>query len=250
MGRHAVDELPQEEAVVLEEGREGLGEGGGGLSVRGLHHVEDEAGGLLAVSARHVSPGVAHQHDVEGDAHAADELHRLADRVRAHVPAARDVGPVLRVGVCDRIREQHHAQVGAAGVLGGHGLRPYEGVVEVRPLPFVAVARDVVDGDLVLAPEEDQPVAMAPQECEHLLERGHPLLVGVEGRQRGGVVHQKEDDGALARGRRGGGAYARQRGTHLERESKQGGQHRRPPILTPCGDVAGGLPRWARPPRV
>ena len=40
----------------------------------------------------------------------------LRDRVRASVAAARHVGPVLRVGVRDRVREQHHAQVGAAGV--------------------------------------------------------------------------------------------------------------------------------------
>ena len=89
-------------------------------------------------------------------------------------------------------------------VRGGQGLRRHEGVVEVRPLPLVAVPGDVVDGDLVLAPEQDQPVPVALQEGEHLLERGHPLLARVEGRQRGGVVHEEEDDGTLARGRREG----------------------------------------------
>ena len=125
VGRHAVDELPQQEAVVLEEGGDRLGEGGGGPPVRGLHHVEDEAGRLLAVPPRHVPARVADQDDVEGDAHLADELDRLAHRVRARVPAARHVGPVLRVGVRDRVREQHHAQVGAAGVRRRPGPSPF-----------------------------------------------------------------------------------------------------------------------------
>ena len=228
VGRHAVDELPEQQTVVLEERRQGLGERGGGGSVRGPDHVEDEAGGLLAVPPRHLSHGVADQHDVERDPHVAQQLDGLAHRVRAHVPAPRHVRPVLGVGVRDRVGEQHHSEVGAARVARRELLGLQEGVVEVGPLPVVAVAGDVVHRDLVPRPEQDQPVAVALEEGEHLLEGGHALLVGVQRGERGGVVHEEQDHGAHARGRRGGGAFARQCGTRLEREGEQGEQHADP----------------------
>ena len=213
LGRHAVDELAQQHAVVLEERGDRLRQRRSRGAVGGLHQVQHEAGGLLAVAAGDIPRGVADQHDVERELQLAHELDRLAHRVAARVPARGHVGPVLGVGVHDRVGDEHELELGALRValrqLAGLG----EGVVEVRPLPVVAVARDVVDEDLALSAEQDQAVAVPLQEAEHLLERRHALGLGVERGQRGGVVHQEQDDGAFARGRRRGDALARLRRT-------------------------------------
>ena len=199
-GRHAEDELAQEHAVVLEERGDGLGERCRGGAVGGPHEVEHEARRLLAVLAGHLAHGIAHQHHVERHPHLVDELDGLAHRLRARVPPRRHVRPVLGVGVRDRVRDQHQLELGALRIRRGDLARLDEGAVEVGPLSVVAVAGRVVDGDLAPGTEQDQPVALALHEAEHLLERGHALGLRVERRQRGGVVHQEEDDGALARG--------------------------------------------------
>ena len=74
-----------------------------------------------------------------------------------------------------------------------------EGEVEVRPLAVVPVPRDVVDEDLLAPAEKDQPIALALEEGEHLLEGLHALLVGIERREGGGVVDEEKDDRPLAR---------------------------------------------------
>ena len=97
-GRHAEHELAQQHAVVLEERRHRLRQRRRGGAVRRLHHVEHEAGRLLAVPAAHIAHGIADQHHVERDLHLAHELDGLAHRVRARVPARRDVFQSLGSG--------------------------------------------------------------------------------------------------------------------------------------------------------
>ncbi len=71
-------------------------------------------------------------------------------------------------------------------------------------------------------------------EAQHPLERDTPFLPGVERGQRSRVVDEKENHRPLARGRRGGSAFARWRGARLERESEQDGQHFGGSILHPA----------------
>jgi GTP-binding protein YchF len=79
-------------------------------------------------------------------------------------------------------------------------------------------------------------------EAQHPLERDTTFLPGVEGGQRSRVVDEKENHRALARGRRGGSAFARWRGARLERESEQGGQHFGGSILHPAPGFAARAP--------
>ncbi len=174
---------------------------------------------------------VAHQDHVEGHAPSPAAAPRAVNGVRGEILAGGGVRPVRGIGIHDGVGQEHHSDLGPRRVGQGEALGPEEGVVEVRPLPVAAVAADVVHGDSRLPPKRIRRWVPPSTKPEHLLQRLHPLLVGVEGRERGGVVHEEEDHRALARGRRGGGAFARQRGARLESESEQGGQHRGPTIL-------------------
>jgi len=189
-----------------EEGSEALRGGSRRRPVGGADHVADEPGRLLGVASDDtLGGGVAHEDHVEGKAHLPEQLDRAADGVSAQVLAFGHVRPVRGVGVHDRVREQHHPDVGPPAVGVGELAGLEERVVEVRELAVVAIAGDLVHRDLALPPEQDQPVALPAEEAEHLLQRRHPLLLGIEGRQRGRVVDEEEDERRVGAGRGGSG---------------------------------------------